>query len=66
MSEDEQLGFPLHVTAPQWSQRGEQVANDEVREREQQSGASSVGTKSAMLTEKLLLTPGVAIVHPSG
>jgi hypothetical protein len=62
MSEDEQLGFPLQVTAPQWSQRAEQAANDE---REQQSGASSAGTKSAMLAEKLLLTAGVTIGHPS-
>jgi hypothetical protein len=53
MSEDEQLGFALQVTAPQWSQRAEQAANDELLEREQQSGASSAGTKSAMLAEKL-------------
>jgi len=64
MSQDEQLGFPLQVTAPQWSQRAEQAANDEVHEREQQSGASSAGTKSAMLAEKLLLTAGVGISAP--
>jgi hypothetical protein len=64
MSEDEQLDFPLQVTAPQWSQRAEQAANDDVHEREQQSDASSAGTKSAMLAEKLLLTAGVAISAP--
>lgn len=64
LSENEQLGLPLQVTAPRCSQRAEQAANDEVREREQQSGASSAGTKSAMLAEKLLLTEGVAIRAP--
>ena len=56
--------LPAPVTALQWSQRAEQAANDEVHEREQQSGASSAGTKSAMLAEKLLLTEGVAIRAP--